>query len=202
MSRSLMRERGLQRVPILDEARRPLGIIYAREALQALLSESENEDELLRDYISGSGLGKTEWPSSGSVLSTDACPRQYNEYLKGAAMPRQNPNFSNEAIQRQQALSRWDNEGGAGPTVAPAPDKEQIPAPEMSNADLVALRVRVIALENLLISLLATASDQQLELARKMADYISPRPGFTHHPLTIHAAAHMIDLIERSSRFR
>ena len=54
---SLMRERGLQRVPILDEARRPLGIIYAREALQALLSESENEDELLRDYISGSGIG-------------------------------------------------------------------------------------------------------------------------------------------------
>ena len=52
---SLMRERGLQRVPILDEARRPLGIIYAREALQALLSESENEDELLRDYISGVG---------------------------------------------------------------------------------------------------------------------------------------------------
>jgi CBS domain-containing protein len=52
---SVMRERGLQRVPILDEARRPLGIIYAREALQALLSESENEDELLRDYISGVG---------------------------------------------------------------------------------------------------------------------------------------------------
>jgi len=52
---SVMRERGLQRVPILDEARRPLGIIYAREALQALLSESEDEDELLRDYISGVG---------------------------------------------------------------------------------------------------------------------------------------------------
>jgi len=52
---SVMRQRGLQRVPILDEARRPLGIIYAREALQALLSESENEDELLRDYISGGG---------------------------------------------------------------------------------------------------------------------------------------------------
>ncbi len=52
---SVMRERGLQRVPIIDEARRPLGIIYAREALQALLSEAENEDELLRDYISGVG---------------------------------------------------------------------------------------------------------------------------------------------------
>ena len=41
--------------PILDEARRPLGIIYAREALQALLSEAENQDELLRDYIAGVG---------------------------------------------------------------------------------------------------------------------------------------------------
>ena len=50
---SVMRERGLQRVPVLDKARRPLGIIYARDALQALLTESENEDELLRDYISG-----------------------------------------------------------------------------------------------------------------------------------------------------
>ena len=52
---SVMRERGLQRVPILNDARRPLGIIYARDALQALLSEAENEDELLRDYISGVG---------------------------------------------------------------------------------------------------------------------------------------------------
>lgn len=119
-------------------------------------------------------------------------------------MRRQNSDESSQIIQRQQALSRWDNEGGAaaGHTVAPATDKEQIPTPEMSNADLVALRVRVIALENLLISLLASASDQQLELAREMAGYISPRPGFTHHPLTTHAAAHMIDLIERSSRFR
>jgi len=107
-----------------------------------------------------------------------------------------------EASQRQQALSRWDSEGGAGPAVVPPTDKERIPTPEMSNADLVTLRVRVIALENLLISLLATASDQQLKFAREMSGYISPRPGFTHHPLTTHAAAHMIDLIERSSRFR
>jgi hypothetical protein len=48
----------------------------------------------------------------------------------------------------------------------------------MSNAELVALRVRVIALENLVISLLATESNQQLELAHEMAAYISPRPGF------------------------
>lgn len=118
-------------------------------------------------------------------------------------MPRQNSDTSSQAIQLQQALSRWDNEGGkAGPVAGFTSDKKQNPVPDMSNADLVALRVRVIALENLLIALLATASDQQLDLAREMASYISPRPGFTHHPLTIHAAAHMIDLIERSSRFR
>ncbi|MBK8841003.1 MAG: CBS domain-containing protein [Hyphomonadaceae bacterium] len=35
--------------------RRPIGIVYARELLRALLSEAENEDELLRGYISGVG---------------------------------------------------------------------------------------------------------------------------------------------------
>jgi hypothetical protein len=74
--------------------------------------------------------------------------------------------------------------------------------PELRNAELVQLRVRVIALENLVIALLAGASDQQLYLAREMAAYISPRPGFTHHPLTVHGAAHMTDLVERAARFR
>ncbi|MCW2109528.1 hypothetical protein [Bradyrhizobium elkanii] len=118
-------------------------------------------------------------------------------------MPTQNSDGADQAIQRRQALSRWDNEGGATGLIVPSEaDKDHVAAPEMSNADLVALHVRVIALENLLIALLATASDEQVELARDMAGYISPRPGFTPHPLTIHAAAHMIDLIERSSRFR
>jgi hypothetical protein len=35
-----------------------------------------------------------------------------------------------------------------------------------------------------------------------MAAYISPRPGFTLHPLTTHAAAQMTDLVERAARFR
>jgi hypothetical protein len=60
----------------------------------------------------------------------------------------------------------------------------------------------VIALENLVISLLAAASDRQLDLAREMAAFISPRSGFTHHPLTIHAAAKMIDLVDRAGYFR
>jgi len=79
---------------------------------------------------------------------------------------------------------------------------DPVPMPENAPAELGALHVRVIALENLVIALLATASDRQLELAREMASYISPRPGFTHHPLTTHAAAHMRDLVERASRVR
>jgi len=74
-------------------------------------------------------------------------------------------------------------------------------APQLTNTELVQLRVRVIALENLVIALLAQASDRQLEVAREMAAYICPRPGFTQHPLTIHAAAQMIHMVERAARF-
>ena len=76
-------------------------------------------------------------------------------------MARESRFSSNDPAQRLQALSRWDNEGGAipvGPFVNPA--------------------------------------------SGEMAGYISPRPGFRQHPLTIHAAAHMVDLVERSLRFR
>ena len=71
----------------------------------------------------------------------------------------------------------------------------------MSDADFIALHTRVIALENLVIAMLAVASERQLEVAREMASYISPRPGFTAHRLTVHAAAHMVDLVERAARF-
>ena len=69
-------------------------------------------------------------------------------------------------------------------------------------AELVQLRIRVIALENLVIGLLAEASDRQLDLAREMAVYISPRPNFTRHRSTIHAAAQMNHLVERAAHFR
>jgi hypothetical protein len=72
----------------------------------------------------------------------------------------------------------------------------------LTNAELVQLRVRVIALENLPIALLAEASERQLGVAREMATYILPKPGSTHHPLTVHAAARMIDLVERAGHFR
>jgi hypothetical protein len=110
-----------------------------------------------------------------------------------------------ETLQRQRALSRWDNDGGAeadGPQIASHAIEEEVPFPKMDDAEFGALHVRVIALENLVIALLAAASDGELEVARKMASYISPRPGFTPHPLTLHAAGHMTDLVERAARFR
>ena len=104
----------------------------------------------------------------------------------------------------QRALSRWDSEGGAGPDGPQESSKpfEGISYPENSPADVRALHVRMIALENLMIALFATISNEQIEKAREMAVYISSRPGFTPHPLTSHAAAHVTDLIERSARFR
>jgi CBS domain-containing protein len=52
---SVTKERGLQRIPVLDGARSPIRVIYTRDALQTLLGEAESEDELLRDYIAGVG---------------------------------------------------------------------------------------------------------------------------------------------------
>ena len=106
---------------------------------------------------------------------------------------------------RQRALSRWDNEGGAGRDGSKKSDAHVLPDPDIRNltdAELIQLRVRVIALENLMIMLLAEGSDKQLALAREMATYISPRVGFTHHPLTLQAAAHMDDLVDRAVHYR
>ncbi|MGM0450958.1 MAG: hypothetical protein ACQERE_09025 [Pseudomonadota bacterium] len=101
-----------------------------------------------------------------------------------------------EFLQFQEALSVWNDEGGACPTDV------QDDIPELTNAELVHLRIRVIALENLLITLLAEGSDRQLEVAREMASYISPRAGFTQHPLTTKAADHMTDMVNRAEHFR
>jgi hypothetical protein len=102
----------------------------------------------------------------------------------------------------RRALSRWDNEGGAAPAGTESDTAAEVSSPASTNVELVALRVRVIALENMMLALLANASDRQLELAREIAAYIAPRPGFTQHPLTLRGAAHMLDLIERSAQFR
>jgi hypothetical protein len=103
------------------------------------------------------------------------------------------------------ALSRWENEGGAGAgrlSSGSISGESESDVPPLANAELVQLHVRMIALENVVVTLLAEASDRQLDLVREMAAYISPRHGFTPHRLTIHAAAEMLSLVERAGYFR
>ena len=64
------------------------------------------------------------------------------------------------------------------------------------------LRIRIIALENLVVALLAQAPERQLALVHEMATHISPRPGFTAHRATLHAADERRSLLVRAGRFR
>jgi hypothetical protein len=120
-------------------------------------------------------------------------------------MPNRRSNPQNAAELRLKALSRWENEGGAGPA-GPQDGETAVKASlgisALGDAELIQLRVRVIALENLMVMMLAEGSERQLQLAREMAAYISPRPGFTTHPLTTLAAAHMVDLVQRAIHYR
>jgi hypothetical protein len=118
-------------------------------------------------------------------------------------MPDRESDFPDRSHRRRMALSRWESEGGAlcGHLGAAAVSR-QSNVPSLTNAELVQLQIRVIALENLVIALLTDVPDKQLDLVRAMAAYISPRPGFTPHRLTIHAATEMISLVERASHFR
>ena len=105
---------------------------------------------------------------------------------------------SDRSQQRHKALSRWENEGGAVRQPHEASDDEWLSdTPALTNTELVQLRVRVIALENVVIALLARTSPDHVDLVREMATYISPRSGFTHHAMTIRAADQMLSLLER-----
>ena len=50
-----MGERAFRCTPVLDNARKPLGIVHARDIARALLNEVESEEVLLRDYVLGVG---------------------------------------------------------------------------------------------------------------------------------------------------
>jgi CBS domain-containing protein len=52
---NLMKQRGFVHIPIIDPDSRPCGVVNARDALQALLSEVKDEELLLRDYVMGIG---------------------------------------------------------------------------------------------------------------------------------------------------
>ncbi|MDQ6621583.1 MAG: hypothetical protein M3Z31_18130 [Pseudomonadota bacterium] len=99
------------------------------------------------------------------------------------------------SMQRQLALSVWENEGGRGLSLGQALRSD---VPYMMTTEITQLRIRIIALENLVVALLAAPSNRKLDLARELANYISPRSGFTPHHLTVSAAAQMMHLVERA----
>ena len=51
----MMRARGLQNMPVLDDADRPVGVLDIRDALAALLDEEQYQEQVLVNYISGVG---------------------------------------------------------------------------------------------------------------------------------------------------
>jgi CBS domain-containing protein len=48
---SIMKDRGLKNIPVVDQDSRPLGVLNARDALEALLEDVEYEEVLLREYV-------------------------------------------------------------------------------------------------------------------------------------------------------
>lgn len=48
---SLIKQRGLKNMPVVNQDSLPLGVLNARDALQALLEDVQHEEELLRDYV-------------------------------------------------------------------------------------------------------------------------------------------------------
>ncbi len=50
-----MKRHGLRHIPIFDAKSHPIGIINARDALSALLSNATHETELLHDYMMSIG---------------------------------------------------------------------------------------------------------------------------------------------------
>lgn len=129
---------------------------------------------LLKKYLPTSGSSSVANP----LVTTESCPpglwKSQQEIAANVAPP--------------------------APLVPASATPELIPA--LTQAEHAQLHVRVIALENLVIALLASATDHQLECAREMAAYISPRAGATAHPLTTHAAAEMVSIVERAIHFR
>jgi CBS domain-containing protein len=47
----IMKARGLKRLPVVDAEGKPLAVVSARQVVEGLLREVEQEEELLRDYI-------------------------------------------------------------------------------------------------------------------------------------------------------
>lgn len=101
----------------------------------------------------------------------------------------------------ERAVMRWENEGGATGDQDPDTLRATIVG-KVGDAEAVNIRVRLIALENIVVALLASGTQDSLELVREMAQYILPRSDATPHRLTTEAARNMLAIVERAQHCR
>jgi CBS domain-containing protein len=52
---SIMKERGFVHIPIIDQESNAVGVLNARDALEALLTQAKQDEAFVRDYIMGAG---------------------------------------------------------------------------------------------------------------------------------------------------
>lgn len=52
---SIIKERGLKNIPVVDQNSIPVGVLNARDVLQVMFEEVEYEEQMLRDYVMGVG---------------------------------------------------------------------------------------------------------------------------------------------------
>ena len=50
-----MKQRKLKNIPVVEAESRPVGVLHARDLLQVLLEDAEDEKSMLRDYVMGVG---------------------------------------------------------------------------------------------------------------------------------------------------
>lgn len=110
-----------------------------------------------------------------------------------------------EDSRRLNALARRENEvgaGAAGPALVNPPIHcAAVNKAESTQADHIALRIQVAALENLVIALLAAGNEGQKSIAQTMAHHATPR-GVLPHPLMVHIVAHLGELVSRAETLR
>jgi CBS domain-containing protein len=51
----IMKEQKFKNIPVTDAGSRPIGVLTARDVLEVLLGETQDEEALLRDYVMGIG---------------------------------------------------------------------------------------------------------------------------------------------------
>ena len=116
-------------------------------------------------------------------------------------MPTEMGKTSGCAAMQASAIGRCENEGGPD-HASPHSETASTVAGEIGDAEEGNIRVRLIALENIVVALLAGASQTQHEAIGDIVRYILPREGKTRHRLTIEAARNMVALVERADQFK